>query len=453
MTRIKNLQTIIQDYIDFIKAAQPEADVKPATVIRDIFIDAPATQLSAYYDNLGLISNQLSLDDMSGTELESYISGFGISKKRASASTGIALLTFNSLVADIGIPSGSLIYANNGVTFQVMNGVTVSSKNVNFYRSVALKYKNDLDFLGITDQYAVEVTIQCNSTGTVGNIAKYGINRTNVLNINNATNIYPFSNGVDIEVDSAYKNRFKSILNGASSGTSLGYSSAAQSVTGVSDALVIEPGDPLMVRDGTQVLIHDDGTREIISEGSGSKVDVLILGKSLQENIESFIYKDKSNTKDPTSSINDYVLGQIPDINGKTINRKRFQAKQTGLLPYQPISDILEVTGSSSGANFTEKSVDEFGVVTGNYEIIKDTGNYAGSPFASDKFHWISNKITNFFEDKIKGLDIGANDYLAKPFSFAELLARIRVQLRTINFSSTKLSLSTNRFRASSAYC
>lgn len=33
-------------------------------------------------------------------------------------------------------------------------------------------------------------------------------------------------------------------------------------------------------------------------------------------------------------------------------------------------------------------------------------------------------------EDRIKGLELGADDYLVKPFSFAELLARVRTQLR-----------------------
>jgi heavy metal response regulator len=33
-------------------------------------------------------------------------------------------------------------------------------------------------------------------------------------------------------------------------------------------------------------------------------------------------------------------------------------------------------------------------------------------------------------DDRVRGLDLGADDYLAKPFSFAELLARIRAILR-----------------------
>ncbi|MGH9767017.1 MAG: response regulator transcription factor [Blastocatellia bacterium] len=45
-------------------------------------------------------------------------------------------------------------------------------------------------------------------------------------------------------------------------------------------------------------------------------------------------------------------------------------------------------------------------------------------------------------EEKVKGLDTGADDYITKPFAFAELLARIRVlQRRTAAEDTTKLQL------------
>ena len=36
-------------------------------------------------------------------------------------------------------------------------------------------------------------------------------------------------------------------------------------------------------------------------------------------------------------------------------------------------------------------------------------------------------------DDRVKGLDIGADDYMSKPFSYRELVARIRARLRTNN--------------------
>lgn len=44
-------------------------------------------------------------------------------------------------------------------------------------------------------------------------------------------------------------------------------------------------------------------------------------------------------------------------------------------------------------------------------------------------------------EDRVKGLELGADDYLVKPFAFSELLARVRTLLRRGNSGSAQTTM------------
>src|ERR1019366_7204418 len=103
------------------------------------------------------------------------------------------------------------------------------------------------------------------------------------------------------EDDAAFRNRVLAIFSGSNVGTTLGYQNTALATGSVDAAIVVGPGNPLMTRDGTVVVVNPDGSMTIISEGSGGKVDVYILGTTLTSYTDSFIYQDKSNTNDPTN--------------------------------------------------------------------------------------------------------------------------------------------------------
>lgn len=402
MVRIRSSNELILSLLDYFRTAQPLLDTKAGTVTRDIIIDAPATQIARLYEEVAGISNLQSLRLTNGADLDKVSQNFGAVRQRGAKSTGPVLLTFSSLNIDIPINKGDTIVAKNGATFLALNSSTISTVFESTFRATAAKFRSDLDFVGITDEFASEILVEAASPGRGGNISKYSINKTSMPSINNVTNVFPFSGGRDTEDDSTYRNRVFSIFSGANTGTALGYKNAVLADPSVIDAIVIEPGDSLMIRDGTQVNIAEDGTRTIISEGTGGKVDIFVLGTRLQEVVDSYIFRDLSNTGNTTDSDNDFILGQISGDENKTVSQKRLTNLESEVLPHQPVNNIVQVTGSLSGSNFVEKVTDSLGRVTGNFEVIQDTGSFLGSPWSFDRLSWIDDKIRDLEENKTK---------------------------------------------------
>jgi len=110
-------------------------------------------------------------------------------------------------------------------------------------------------------------------------------------------------------------------------------------------------------------------------------------------------------------------------------------------------------TASSASAAETLASENEYDLIILDVMLPDSNGMDVARSLRSDGFKGPILMLTalSSTKDKVRGLDAGADDYLTKPFSFDELLARVRALLRRhdvgpesiLRFSDLEMNLVT----------
>jgi hypothetical protein len=392
MASFRSFSEIVSTMIQRLSLSQPNLDTKPGTVSRDLFIDLPADEIAKLYSALSLVSEKQSLATTVGRDLDRLAANFGSTRSRGSSAGGIVIFVANNLVGDIPIPNGTTVTSRSGKSFRTVGNFVMSASEKNRLAANATRMRKALNIAGLSSTYAIEVPVQAVRPGTSGNVSSLQINQTSLQGPASVINLTGMSGGSNIESDNSFRSRILSIFSGANIGTSGGYRNALLGVAGVVDAVVVEPGSSLMLRDGTETISLEDGSSRILSSGTGGKVDIYILGRKIESLSESYIFTDMSGSGDISDERNDYTLGQGNQDVTRTAEERRVMSFRNGILPAQPIDSITSIVGTQSG-QLTESFVDDNGVRFGHFELKKDYNpETGGSPFGFDKAHFVSSE-------------------------------------------------------------
>lgn len=118
------------------------------------------------------------------------------------------------------------------------------------------------------------------------------------------------------------------------------------------------------------------------------------------------------------------------DLDLLTINKKYFTKKGYNVVI---LSDLSKLSNCLKENNFDCILLDIMMPQADGYKVLESIRTLYSIPVI-----FISGKILP--SDKVKGLMLGAEDYLTKPYDFAELEARINVQIRRLSSSNSTLS-------------
>ena len=361
---VRPLDLIISDLIQEIQAVLPSASTMPGSVVREAFVNPPAAQISQMYSALDTVRQAQTISEATGTDLDRLASNFGLTRDTGRSAVGELTL----VLADT-ITSANLT-VNNGVSvstdertgsaeFSIIGTYIFRPIDKDYYAAEASRLKDALQTANITNaSYVATVPIQALRSGSNGNVGPYMIVRCNIPGVRTVTNLSPTVGGTDVESDASLRRRISLVLGGSGTGTVDGLTSLALSVSPVTDANVIRPGDPLMTRDGS---IYDTNGN-LVKAGTGRSVDLYIKGSAPITNTETLNFTDLSNGESVTSK-NNLVLGYD-------------EVSMTNSFAKQPIKEILDLTGSLSGANFKkgQQVIDSEGnvILVGNYVLLSD---------------------------------------------------------------------------------
>ena len=262
MARTKD--EIIVDLVTNILREQGNADIMPGQVLRDVAVNSNAIEMENIYNQIDRVSTAQSISNanfMTNQELDNLLSNFGIQRRGATKSIGVARFYTTVLpTRSVTIPENTLLSALSAS----------SGKSVNFItRSTQIFDPVNASSYLITDintYYAIDVDIIAEEAGQAGNVGAYTVTQIQSLNLPfQVTNPVATAGGVSQESNSDFATRALNIMVGSNAGTENGYRGLALTQDDILDALVIGPGDDLMVRDG----------------GFGGKVDIWVIPSAI----------------------------------------------------------------------------------------------------------------------------------------------------------------------------